>query len=110
MEIAVQKVKNVSSRVATATSPSYNMKEDRGHVGGLFKRCSDHVFYFHGGKGKKAIGRKKIRMENKRDKGIFQIDFVIEGFILIQLDLKSNRRIQNEISDTSRCNKYSSIR
>ena len=60
LEIAVQKVKHVSSRVATATSPSYNMKEDRGHVGGLLKRCSDHVFYFHGGKGKKAIGRKKI--------------------------------------------------
>lgn len=33
---------------------------------------------------------------------IFQIDFVIEGFVLIQLDLKSNLRIQNEIYDTSR--------
>lgn len=41
-----------------ATSPSFDTKEDRGHVGGLVK-CSDHVFYFHGGKEKKAIGRKK---------------------------------------------------
>ena len=65
MEIAVQGVKIVSSRVATATSPSYDTKEDRGHVGRLFKCCSDHVFYFHGGKEKKEIGRKKLRMENK---------------------------------------------
>lgn len=34
LEIAVQEVKNVSSRVATATSPSYDTREDRGHVGG----------------------------------------------------------------------------
>lgn len=42
-----------------ATSPSFDTKEDRGHVGGLVKCCSDDVFYFHGGKEKKAIGRKK---------------------------------------------------
>ena len=41
---------------------------------------------------------------------IFQKDFVIEGFILIQLDLKSNLRIQNEIYDTSGVNECSSIR
>lgn len=33
-------------------------------------------------------------------------DFVIEGFTLIQLDLKSNKRLQNEISDTSRYNVF----
>lgn len=59
LEIAVQEVTNVYSIVATATSASYDMKEDRGHVGGLFKCCSDHIFYFRGGKEKRAIGRKK---------------------------------------------------
>lgn len=59
LEIAVLEVTNVSPRVATATSSSCDMKEDRGHVGGLFQCCSDHVFYFLGEKEKKAIGRKK---------------------------------------------------
>jgi hypothetical protein len=43
------------------------MKEDRGRIGGLFKRCSDHVFYFRGGKKKKAIGRKKNKYKSERD-------------------------------------------
>lgn len=31
---------------------------------------------------------------------IFKIDFVIEGFVLIQLDLASNKRIEDELSNT----------
>lgn len=67
----------------------------------------DNVF-ISTGKKRKGNRQEKIRMENKIKEikripaSDFQIDFVTEGFVLIQLDLKSNLRIQNEIYDTSR--------
>lgn len=45
--------------------PLNDRKEDRGHVGGLFKCCSDHAFYFLRGKEKKAIGRKNKNKDRK---------------------------------------------
>jgi hypothetical protein len=52
-EIAGREVRNVCFHVAMTTSLSYDGKEDRGHVGGLFKCCPDHAFYFRGGKRKR---------------------------------------------------------
>lgn len=115
-EIAVWEVRNVCFHVAMTTSPSYDGKEDRGHVGGLFKCCSDHAFYFRGGKRKRLLQEERTRIENKiyEIKGflwvIFKIDFVIEGFVLIQLDLTSNKGTEDEISNTWRYNERSSTK